>query len=534
MKKLYLCIASAFFFCLLAEAQDLNPEVKVTNEYEARLADVHKNGVFMTVPDSLTKFTTDIDYSVFETEYRGAYDFAPYFINVAPQPAVFDGKRFYFRAGAGYGFHPVARLVYSPLQRGLVRLTGAASFDGYAGTFTSLDTRPDYSGNDFSLSSGFDVRWDKETFDLSASASYNGIYSKDDSLKSSFHNVLLSGKIRSNSEHTLFGYDIDAKVFYSRDDLNHVISGKEHLNELSFSLGGLIKPLDSGTFKLFADIDFEGSLYTKLYENQLLASFAAIAAFDWDFIDLSLGPRISFGYGFGLYPEFHASTMFGGNVIKLSIDVTGGQQMYGYTALKTLNHWVNPSYLVAFKLPQETVNASLSLSGKMLKRLQYSLSSGYIIHKDGLMDGLTAGLTPGYVVPSIAYADYQEAFGKLLLYWESPRFSVNADIMYRWTDLIANNAYLGVPALTAELSALYNWNNRIYLGSRLKAQSNRASTVLDVPGFVDLGLYTEYNFVRNFALWAQVGNILNQKISYSPIHIAGGVYFTAGICLKLK
>jgi hypothetical protein len=106
--------------------------------------------------------------------------------------------------------------------------------------------------------------------------------------------------------------------------------------------------------------------------------------------------------------------------------------------------------------------------------------------------------------------------------------------MYRWTDLIANNAYLGVPALTAELSALYNWNNRIYFGSRLKVQSNRASTVIDVPGFVDLGLYSEYNFVRNFALWAQVGNILNQKISYSPIHIAGGVYFTAGICLKLK
>lgn len=532
MKKFYLCIASVLAICLSAEAQSLNPEVQVTNEYEARLADVHKNGVFMTVPDSLTKFTTDIDYSVFETDYRGAYDFAPYFINVAPEPAVFDGKRLYFRAGAGYGFHPVARLVYSPLQRGLFRLNGHVSFDGYDGSYSSLDARPNYSGHDFSLGSGIDLCWDKESFELSASASYNGIYSEDDSLKSSFHNFVLSGKISSNREYASFEYDIDAKLFYSRDNLSSAM-GKEHINELGFALGGLIKPLEFGAFKLLADFNFEGSLYTKLYQNQLLTSFAALASFDWDFIDLSLGPRVSFGYGSGIYPELHASTMFGGDAIKLSIDITGGQHMYGYTALKTLNHWVNPSYLNTFKLPKELLNTRVSLSGKMLGRLQYSLSSGYIIHKDGLMDGLKAGAA-GCVVPSIAYADYNEAFGKLLLDWESPRFSANADILYRWTDLSANNVYLSIPAFTGEFMVLYNWNKRIYLGSRLKAQSKRESTVLEVPSFVDLGFYTEYNFVRNFALWAQVGNILNHKIAYSPTHIAGGVYFTAGICLKLK
>jgi len=68
----------------------------------------------------------------------------------------------------------------------------------------------------------------------------------------------------------------------------------------------------------------------------------------------------------------------------------------------------------------------------------------------------------------------------------------------------------------------------------VKAMSRRESLVMDVPGFADLGLYGEYGFARSFAVWAQVGNLLNQKLAYSPTHMADGVYFTAGICLKIK
>ena len=52
-------------------AQNLNPTVSVSREYEGKLMEVSKPSVNMAVPDSLTEFNLKFDYSVFENPYRG-------------------------------------------------------------------------------------------------------------------------------------------------------------------------------------------------------------------------------------------------------------------------------------------------------------------------------------------------------------------------------------------------------------------------------------------------------------------------------
>ena len=146
MKKIYLPIALAIVAGSPLLAQNLNPEVQVTNDYVARMADVHKNGTPMSVPDSLTRFSTDIDYSVFTTAYQGAYEFSPYAITMEPEARGYDVSRLLLRVGAGYSFHPVVRAVFTPVPKGLLRNSEYLSFDGYGGRYRSLDGRAAFPG----------------------------------------------------------------------------------------------------------------------------------------------------------------------------------------------------------------------------------------------------------------------------------------------------------------------------------------------------------------------------------------------------
>ena len=534
MKKT-ISAALAALLCAGAAAQNLNPQVQVTNDYEARMADVHKRGVFMAVPDSLTNFSTAIDYSVFRTDYKGAYDFAPYFIDVTPQPSVFEGNSLYLRAGAGYSFHPVARLVWTPVQRGLVRGNLYGSFDGYKGSYSSVDGRG-FTGHDYSAGGGANVRLNKESFDLFGTAGYNGIFTRDDSLRTAFHSFFVSADIVSNDPGADILYDARGKIFHSRDNF---LSGKAMpvLDETGVDISGRVSPLDLFFARFYVNARMQAALYGSGYKdlNRFGLQFTPGLSFDWDAVKLDAGVRFGLGSRWGVYPDVQASALVGGNLLKIYLDVTGGQDIPDYTALKTADHWFNPSYLSGgFAVPKEQLDAKLGVRGRMFRHLQYDFSGGYRIHKDGLLGGLCAGNVPGAVTPGVAFADYGEGFASALLDWQSSRLDASADMTFRWTDLAVSDTYLGVPVFAGEFSATYNWNGRIFAGARVKAMSRRESLIMDVPGFADLGLYGEYGFGRAFALWAQVGNLLNQKLAYSPTHMADGIYFTAGICLKIK
>ena len=66
-------------------AQNLNPTVSVTREYQGKLMEVSKPSVKMAVPDSLTEFNLKFDYSVFENPYKGSYEFKPYNMDMRPE-----------------------------------------------------------------------------------------------------------------------------------------------------------------------------------------------------------------------------------------------------------------------------------------------------------------------------------------------------------------------------------------------------------------------------------------------------------------
>ena len=74
MKKyLYLAfILLMFSVCGSAYAQELDPTVVVNRAYEGKLVEVSKPSFDMMVPDSVTRFDLDFDYTVFEKRPSGA------------------------------------------------------------------------------------------------------------------------------------------------------------------------------------------------------------------------------------------------------------------------------------------------------------------------------------------------------------------------------------------------------------------------------------------------------------------------------
>ena len=98
----YISVCLMLSLSMAASAQDLDPTVVVDRVYEGKLMEVHKPVLEMAVPDTVMHFDLDFDYSVFESPYKGSYEFNPYLLSMKPSAAADESGRFYLKAGAGY------------------------------------------------------------------------------------------------------------------------------------------------------------------------------------------------------------------------------------------------------------------------------------------------------------------------------------------------------------------------------------------------------------------------------------------------
>ena len=137
-KNIFVTIAVMALAVSEVHAQDLDPTVVVNRAYEGRLADVQKPLQDMQVPDSVTRFDLDFDYSVFDKPYKGSYEFNPYLLTMQPASAVQDPKDLYLRLGAGYTLHPTLDLVWALPFKGAFKMDAYASHRSYVGKYRVL------------------------------------------------------------------------------------------------------------------------------------------------------------------------------------------------------------------------------------------------------------------------------------------------------------------------------------------------------------------------------------------------------------
>lgn len=525
--------------CLSARSQNINAQVQVTNDYQSASGAVSKLEIPVTVPDSATSFDYNFDYSVFESPYRGAYEFTPYAVRVVPEPRAYDGRSLYVKAGAGYSLYPVLQAVYSTKPKENFALSVYQDFQGYYGDYWTVsknDMKPVsgslYEGYDFSEKFGVEGSLRSDVLNFSWLADYRGLYNSDSQLPTAYHSGGISANVSSaRNRNSYFLYDVTLSARYGLDMLDHYfepIYTTQHTYGLDATLGPVLK----GRYKVLVDIDARHDSYSGISagRNNFVQLFPYADFMVWK-LHVKAGAKLSAAGGlrsFRVHPdaEIDLSVLNGGS-LDLYAGITGGQHMHSYSEFKESYHRFNISYTDQVNaVSNDKFDVYAGVRGHIGSNLQYDVKAGYAMYGNV---PLAAVVTEPAFASSIAFKDFNLVYADVDLSWKSESFEFTGGLNYRKTSLVQPTDCFNLPLISGDVSAVYNYRKRIFVGVSCEGATSRGQ----ISAYADLGAIAEYRFNRCFSFWAKGGNLLNMTIQRVPRYIEKGINFTAGITVNL-
>lgn len=521
MRK-YITIAVSALLALSASAQNLNPTVQVTNAYEGKLMEVEKQTVPMAIPDSLTQFDWNFNYSVFDNPYKGAYEFNPYLIEMKPDPVKFDGRNLYVRAGAGYSLHPEIHAVWTPSLKGRFGITLYEDFKGFwgqyhtmrgaltnpeapAGTDYETEVRPNgtaVKGNEIGNRTGvkavfatkpvvfsFDgqYRWLNTLWDdsmelnnaygqsylLNAKSNFSSAFSFDASVR---YEGMSNHPQRFDTNPGLEDYVFDKKV-HDNDLGGDFLLSYSITNPLSISLAG---SYDHFYFKDIAVPDEDYSIADWLnigpictYRGERASISAGVKFSDvWKNGDFRDTQETGACYkGRRIFPQLNVSYELVEEALVASAFIKGGQKFNSYASLLETNHFfpAQASHNYYSTLADASVNAldaGISLSGRVKSVFQYKIDGGYARYLNSLVEEvrLDSHIETRYLL-NYSLGDYNLLYADFNGSWRSDR--IDASALLRVQKMNIKRGFVSVlpePRFVGSADFTYNWNRRIFAG----------------------------------------------------------------------
>ena len=523
MKK-YILSAIAVLSGLLAMAQNFDPTVTVTRQYEGKTIDVEKAEVSMSVPDSLTRFDLQFDYSVFDNPYRGAYEFNAYSVDMRPAPDAYREKQFYLKAGAGYSLHPIFDVIWSPLLKGNFRLSLYGEHRSYFGNYRKIAPSAErvgesgyefgavkgekWSGYEMISRAGVNGRSDWKKNSLLFDVAYQGIHSRDWSAGTVQRGYnAADAKLRFFAHDTgerQFLYDVSLKYRFAGEmgkDLLFTASKYDGFNSYhdasaDISLGMRLNSFNSFMADLTADMSScaTGDLYGAVL------GFSPHYVYGNDRFYARLGIKLQSpawnaiipedtenrNYGQLIYPDIRLNFELVRRSLNLYLNATGGVENNRYQDIIARNRHFTLGYAWSFDgsspvnylyPDMQRFNANLGFKGNIADRFTYDVCAGYAMWQNRMYYGV--------------YMDYLNEkdgnFGDYhsqLAYGPANRFYVNADLGWKSRDVEANayfsykdersDAICFLPSVfSAGFDVTYNLKRRLFLGLSVDFASNR-------------------------------------------------------------
>ena len=545
MKKLAIFFAG-LAICGTAAAQGFNPVVEVTNAYKGKLMEVHKQEVQMAVPDTMLRFDYDFDYTTFENPYKGAYDFSPYKMNMAPEPRAVDGRSLFVKAGAGYSLNPEARIVWAPRFKGKaadkLSLTFEDDFDGYWGQYHQLSSVNADSwrvlkkvgvfndghdaANQLRMTAAVNAR--KAAVTLSAdwnlvNSAYSGASHVSQCLVNTipvFGNgwnsfggslgVQSKGHGRTFADFSLgYRFGSGSSSYFSKlEGLNY-----EHYVQARSRIG---RRLSRPGMMAFVDIDVENENF-HLLQNTWSSAIRDLGPFRSNLFLLSATPTISghtdrlnysagiklsmtsrgsepdsvstsIGKGHIFYPQMHIDYALVKDALKIYANFGGGDRIDTYNSLVSQYHFLNLSPADGMEHVVDVYDFNAGLSGRAHARFQYEIEGGLGRTDNAVCESI--GTSRFMLVKDYVRANVFSAYAKASGAWTSEAFDVKANFMFRNSEVLDDTPMLLPSRFTGGFSATWNWRQRIYLGATMDAASYRR--MVNVPDW-NLPLWSEYN-----------------------------------------
>ena len=578
MKTLYRYIAVVFaaVACYSAAGQNLDPTVVVDRAYEGKLMEVHKPSLEMAVPDTVTHFDLDFDYSVFENPYRETYEFNPYLLSMKPSAAVEAPGKLYLNAGVGYQLHPELDVVWSPK---FDRMDEGFGMDIYArhrsffGNYWKLEASDDlvvgrsdetYKGGDMESRAGVDLKYDWVHGGIDLDLSYYGIhqgYKFEPPLYTRGYNAFDASFSVGSKEHVPgLIYGLDSKFRFANDAVDfHFVDSS--VNEIDFVFDALVGVMASGEDKALLKFGMDIAGYTG--DTEGAASMLYIAphyVLNRGRLKADIGVKVmgtivdTLGGVFLkkskdqiIYPDVDVRYTIMPERLVAYFKAGGGSKVNSFASLLERNRhaYMNiSSNPVGYNMgvSVERVSLSAGIEGRLGKRFTWNLSGGYANFASGILDAAAYVELPdhgvGQLMDGIEYGKYQKGFAALSAFWNNERFAADGTIKYTgtWGEVFEKSPYSLKPAaMTGDVSFEYNYNRRIFAGVNCSFATAMTGGLgsLVIPGYADLGLSAEYVTSRNFSFWIKGGNLLGMTIPHNILYAQKGPYFTLGICLNL-
>lgn len=520
-----------------AFGQNLNPTVEVTNTYQREAGGIEKPVLLLPVPDSLTQFRLDFDYSVRTTPYLGSYEFQPYQVQLRPNAQLDGQKTFFLNVGAGYPFHPELTAVWAALRKEHFHLNVYADHYSYMGLYKGMDQLADLtitdpgnlepmSGCNSHSAVGVNALFDWKGGQLSADVRYKNIIGADVWDENCYHGIGARISACSNPSNT-FQWEVSEKAdWLYAEDLIQELHSQTHLGA-GTRFGGHFLKLDVDAEAVDRPDNLSAGLFA--LTPRYIMTFGALR--------MDLGVKLSYMFhsteGFYtpksdfVFPDVHLRFGVIPEKLVLQAAATGGDRMHVYTDWLDTNPWLS-SVVGVMDNSVERINFMGGVRGQLWGHFHYDLRGGYAMWKNALLWGVAKYPSPNQFRSEIDYRNYQLLYANADLGWKSDYLDVDLALQYNKTDLDEERLFAPA-AFEGRFNALYNWGGRIWAGVRTDFSTERVSQEAILPGYVDLGLYGSYRITRHFGPWLRLGNLLGQTIQRVPFHAEKGVYFTLGI-----
>ena len=573
MKKLYILISGLMLALPCLRAQTLDPTVEVSRSYEGKLMEVHKPALTMAVPDSVLRFDLNFDYSVFDSPYKGSYEFNPYAISMKPAVAHRRPETFYLRAGAGYTFHPEFDMVWSPVLGKTFGVDIYAMNRSYVGKYLRMNPSSGsttWKGRDVSSQAGASFHWDWRKSRLDVGAGYHGLQRRslsgsDNNLNAVDFNVRAKSKTDWPAD---FLYDFSLNYSVAKDVMTAAGTSRNSLAEHNADIFFRFGPVSRTSHVLYFDAAMMLASYSG-YISTAISEFSVVPhyVFRYQRLKVDAGIRLaklmrSDGHVSMyktreqvIYPDIRIDVEAIKDMMMLYLRIGGGNKVNTYSSLLADNHYLTmDSGCGQYPLLDTTVekmSVIFGAEGSLSSAFRYHFRAGHVNYKNSLLNAVWVdapeGVDPRYLV-GVGYAPYKKWFVSMDWTYRSEVIRCEGELAYNavWGEDFTRDAATGLlrpAALKGDVSVGYDWKKRVRAGvgcafsTAMKGyvpvvQDKTRVDAFSVPGYADLYVDAEYVAGSRLVFWAKLGNLLDMPVMYVPMYAEKGVRFTAGIALN--
>ena len=601
MNKTYKTIFSGILFAVLLlslpplQAQQdnkINPKVEVQRDYEGRMSDIEKPKLSTVVPDSISKFNFNVDYSIFDKPYHDLYSFTPLpFIHLS-SPGSLKQPWAHIRLGLTWPTTPETDVFLQAPLSGVSALLLTAQHQSFWGELPRYrqggQTIADQMQNTANIR--YTLHSEKVHFEIGGGGDYNyyTYYGISPYYPESFSPANLYGRsfMRDSMSHTYHRYKANLSLSSPKSvepgaewsfsfewslledfarlwQTTSVSSCKENLFRFKGGVGVRLKPDQIFGFELSGS--FANNLYSSVLDRGVFV-FNPYYQIHKNRFSLLVGGILSGTHNyvkefermnkFFFYPHLEASYQIVPKNLLVYTHIRGEDRLNDYQSLLTQNPWLSQNLELRSSNTSWMIDAGIK--GKIAHHLGYQLYGQYVqtnnqyffkntpyrTHTDQDLVYLNSLFT-------IHYADEDRLSAVAALSWNSHPLTLHLKGQYHAYKLSSGEPAWYKPKVELSSSARYQWRERIIISAdvayrgmvsvpeiilpdyyNMYESTTSIESATKLNGFVDIGVTLEYRFASWFGLYAQVKNLLHAEQQYYLYYLEPGIRIGGGVTFR--